>query len=173
MAGRLTAAYERLLMGLGAIAGLMVSTMAVLITADVVLRNIGIANMPWLLEVSEYALYISTFIAAPWVLSLGSHVRVDLVAVSVPAGVARAMELVADLLGLAISATMGWYGFRVVADSFTRGDMLYKELVIAEWWLMAFIPAGAALLAIEFLRRIRRVWRSPDALSRDALTEGF
>jgi hypothetical protein len=61
----------------------------------------------------------------------------------------------------------------VAADSFSRGDMLYKELVIAEWWLLAFIPAGSLLLAIEFLRRLWRAWRAPDKIGRDTVTEGF
>jgi TRAP-type C4-dicarboxylate transport system permease small subunit len=167
------AAYDRLLLGLGALAGLVISAMAVLITLDVVLRNVGLANMPWLNELSEYALYVTTFIAAPWVLSLGSHVRVDLLAVSVPRAAARVLEIVADLLGTAISLTMGWYGLRVVRDGFVRGDLLYKEVVIPEWWLLAFIPLGCALLAIEFLRRLYRAFSGADQGADTPLAEGF
>lgn len=173
MAGRIVAAYERLLVGLGALSGLIIATMAVLITADVLLRNAGIANMPWLLELSEYALYVATFIAAPWVLSLGSHVRVDLVVTSVPPAVRRMFEIAADLLGGAISATIGWYGLRVVMDSHARGDMIYKELVVPEWWLFVFIPFGSLLLAIEFLRRLVRAIATPEPLTDSKITEGF
>lgn len=172
MAGRLVAAYDRLLLGLGALAGLVIAAMAVLITLDVTLRNAGLANMPWLLELSEYALYVTTFIAAPWVLSLGSHVRVDLLTASVPRAAARVLEIIADLLGLAISAIMGWYGLRIVIDGIARGDLIYKEIVIPEWWLLVFIPFGCLLLAIEFLRRLYRT--IVGALPEDSpLTEGF
>jgi TRAP-type C4-dicarboxylate transport system permease small subunit len=128
--------------------------------------------MPWLLELSEYALYVTTFIAAPWVLSLGSHVRVDLLTVSVPPAAARILEVLADILGLAISAIMGWYGLRVVMDGIARGDLIYKEIVIPEWWLLVFIPFGCLLLAVEFLRRLCRTLLG-DQSAAGPLTEGF
>ena len=150
-------AYRTLLHACGLSAGLAIAALAVMITADVILRNLGITNFPWLLEISEYVIFIATFIAAPWVLHLGSHVRVDLLIVILPDRFAFAANAFADTLGLAASATLFWYGLRVTSDTFMRGDYLHKELVIPEWPLLAVIPASAALLAIEFARR---VWTS-------------
>ena len=136
-------AYGALLFICGLFAGLAIASLAVLITADVVLRNLGITNFPWLLEVSEYVIYISTFIAAPWVLHHGSHVRVDLVVTVIPKRAAYAFNMLAEFLGLAASTTLAWYGLRVTWDTFSRGDMLFKELVIPEWpcWPSSRSPA--------------------------------
>ncbi|MGI9464428.1 MAG: TRAP transporter small permease subunit, partial [Aestuariivirgaceae bacterium] len=70
-------AYGVAVVGLGYLAGFALAALALLITTDVVIRNLGIGNFPWLLEVSEYVLFISTFLAAPWVLRENAHVSVD------------------------------------------------------------------------------------------------
>ena len=161
MRARLYTAYERLLTGCGLFSGSTLVVLAVLITLDVFLRNLGLFSSGALLEITEYALFVTTFIAAPWVLWLGSHVRVDLVLSQVPAPVARVMEIVADAVGAACSAVLGWHGLNVTLVSFQRGDLIVKQLVVPEWMLMMVIPLSCLLLVVEFLRRIVIVWRTP------------
>ena len=161
MRGRIGSAYERVLTSCGFIVGLTIVVIAVLISLDVLLRNLGLYSSGALLELTEYALFVTTFIGAPWVLWLGSHVRVDLVLTVIPAPVARMMEIIADGAGLFFSVVMGWHGFSVALVSFERGDLIVKQLVVPEWTLMAFIPASCVLLSIEFLRRIVAAWRAP------------
>ena len=161
MPSRIGLAYERLLTGCGFLAGATLVVLAVLITLDVLLRNLGLFSSGALVEITEYALFVTTFMAAPWVLWQGSHVRVDLVLSQVPGPVARLMEIGADLAGLICSAVLGWHGFNVALVSFQRGDLIVKQLVVPEWTLMMFIPAGCILLVIEFVRRIVVVWRIP------------
>ncbi len=161
MRGRISLVYERLLTTCGFIVGLTIVIIAVLITLDVLLRNLDLYSSGALLELTEYALFVITFIGAPWVLWLGSHVRVDLLFTVVPAPVARVLEIIADGAGLFFSVVMGWHGFSVALVSFERGDLIVKQLVVPEWTLMAFIPASCVLLSIEFLRRIAAIWHAP------------
>jgi len=161
MRDRIGLAYERLLTGCGFLAGLTLVLIAVLISLDVLLRNLGLFSSGALLELTEYALFVTTFIAAPWVLWQGSHVRVDLILTQVPAPVARLLEIVADAAGLVCSILLGWHGLRVTAVSFERGDLIVKQLVVPEWALMMFIPASCLLLSVEFLRRMMVTWRGP------------
>lgn len=163
MYARLNLAYDRLLAGCGFVVGLTLAVLAVLITLDVLLRNLGLFSSGALLEITEYALFVTTFMAAPWVLRLGSHVRVDLLLTYVPPPVARAMEIAADLVGLTSAVVLGWHGLRVTLYSFEHGHLLVKQLTVPEWMLMVAIPASCLLLAIEFLRRIVLVWRTPPA----------
>ena len=161
MRGRISLVYERLLAGCGFIVGLTIVIIAVLITLDVLLRNLDLYSSGALLELTEYALFVMTFVGAPWVLWLGSHVRVDLLFTVVPTSVARVMEIVADGAGLFCCGVMGWHGFRVALVSFERGDLIVKQLVVPEWILMAVIPVSCVLLCIEFLRRITAAWHVP------------
>ena len=59
--------------------------MVVMVTADIMLRNLTRTGFPWANEVSEYALYVITLLTAPWLLRRGQHVRIDLVLTLVPA----------------------------------------------------------------------------------------
>jgi TRAP-type C4-dicarboxylate transport system permease small subunit len=154
VSGPLARAHRRLLDGLGLAAGVALGLLAVLISVDVVRRSLGHGSIGWLLEVSEYTLFVATFAAAPWVLRQGAHVRVDLLLAVVPRAVARALELVADGIGLAVSLLLVLYGARAAHDAFARGLLVFKELVIPEWWLLAVIPVAALLLVIEFGLRI-------------------
>ena len=171
---RLSRAYARLLEGFGLLAGLTIAVLAVLMSVDIAIRNIGIGSLPWIVEVSEYALFVSTFLAAPWVLRLGAHVRVDLVLNIVPAGVSRVMEIVVDAAGVVISGVLGWYGLAATVDSFRLGGIIVKQLAVPEWPLLAVIPLSALLLVIEFLLRLSRTAQggalpSQDAALRDGL----
>lgn len=164
--------YERVLSACGLVAGLGLALLAVMISTDIVLRNLGILNFPWLLEVSEYVLYVATFIAAPWVLRLGAHVRVDVLFNAMPAPVARVMEIVADLVGLGASFILFWYGYGATARSFSEGALIFKELVVTEWYLLTFLPVCGLLLAIEFVLRMYRALSGADLSSRD-LSDGL
>ena len=146
--------YSALLHLCGTIAGLILATIAALVSVDVVIRNFGLGNMPWLLEVAEYALYVATFLAAPWVLHQGAHVRVDLLLTSLPAAAARRLEQVVDVIGLGVSAVFFYYGLKATLDAFATGAMIYKELIVPEWWLLAVLPSATFLMSVEFLRRL-------------------
>jgi len=139
---------------LGFSAGVALACLAVLITIDVGIRNLGLGNFPWLLEVSEYVLFAATFLAAPWVLRENAHVRVDLLLTALPGAAGRFLAGLADALGLAISAVLTWYALRVTADALERGDLIFKELVVPEWPFFLVVVVSGALLVAEFSLRL-------------------
>ena len=100
---RLSSLFGRLFDLLAVLAALTLLAMVVLVTADIVLRNIARIGFPWANEVTEYALYLTTLLTAPWLLRRGQHVRIDMALALVPPRVAWLMEAAADLLGLAAS----------------------------------------------------------------------
>ncbi len=169
----LAAAYDRLLAGLGLVAGLSIAWIAVMVSLDVVLRNMGIINFPWLLEVSEYVLYLATFLAAPWVLSLGGHVRVDVLVTTLPRHFALSMEIIADIVGLATTAIFLGYSLDAAVSSYVDNAILFKELVFPEWYLMTVMPLSSMLLVIEFLRRLTRAISGRPMIEAKPPDEGF
>jgi len=147
-------AYRRLLHALAGAAALLLGAVALLVTADVVARNVGLGAIAWVVEVSEYSLPVATFLVAPWLLQRNEHVRLDVMLTLLPPAAARALERCADLLGVAICAIFVWYGVKLVLDSARHGSMVVKTLTIPEWWQYALVPVCFLLLAIEFLRRL-------------------
>lgn len=148
--------HTALVTSLGFSAGVALACLAVLITIDVTIRNLGLGNFPWLLEVSEYVLFAATFLAAPWVLRENAHVRVDLLLTALPTAAGRMLAVCADVLGLAISAVLTWYALRVTKDAVERGDLIFKELVVPEWPFFLVVVISGGLLIAEFGLRLSR-----------------
>lgn len=154
-------AWPRLMSACGALAALALGAMALLVTADVVMRNVGLAALPWVLDVSEYSLPFATFLAAPWILHRNEHVRLDVLLTSLPPAPARALEAVSNAVGLAISLVLLWYGFAALADSYRQDALVIKSFTFPEWWLFVPVPLCFALLAIGFVRRLARAGARP------------
>lgn len=149
--------FERLLDFFCSLFGIVLGLIVALICLDVALRNLALGSLPWLIELSEYLMYAGTFLSAPWVLRQGNHVRVDMLLVALPKRLAIRLEQVVDLIGLAISLVLLYYGSAVVTDAWRSNMVAYKTWYVPEWLLYLAIPTGALLLAIEFVLRFLRV----------------
>jgi TRAP-type C4-dicarboxylate transport system permease small subunit len=169
---RLSSVFARLLNALAVLAAFTLLAMVVLVTADIVLRNLTRTGFPWANEVSEYALYLITMLTAPWLLRRGQHVRIDLILTLVPVRLAWLMEAAADILGMAVCLVMMCYGSGMVADSIRLGSITIKNLVFPEWWLLWPLPACFALLAIEFVFRFDRLMRGTRGRRQEATSVG-
>ncbi len=154
---RASAAYERLLNFLAAIAALILLGAVLLVTADIVLRNLTRVGFPWANEVSEYALFFITVLTAPWLLRRGQHIRLDLLLAALPARVAWAMEIVADLVGFAVCVVLVRYSLIMTWDSWRLNSITIKNLVFPEWWILAPLLVCFILLAVEFVFRFQRL----------------
>jgi TRAP-type C4-dicarboxylate transport system permease small subunit len=147
-------AYRSLLQAFAWAAALLLGAVALLVTLDVVARNVGLGTLAWVLEVSEYSLPVATLLVAPWLMHRNEYVRLDALLTALPARAARALERIADAIGLAISLVFVWYGTLLILDSARRGSMVVKTLAIPEWWQYALVPVCFALLSAEFVRRL-------------------
>ncbi len=162
--------YRRLLDLCGLAAGLMIGALALMVSADVVLRNVGAGGLPWAVEVAEYILYIATFLGAPWVLAKNGHVRVDVFISHVPVAAARWVDILVNLVGVLVSLVLLYFGAVAAVDAYLIGALIFKELIVAEWWLLAVMPFSAVLLTIEFCQRLRPA-RAP--MDTPAIETGF
>src|SRR5258707_2322001 len=169
---RLSNTFGKLLNALAVLAALTLLAMVAMVTADIILRNLTRTGFPWANEVSEYALYITTLLTAPWLLRRGQHVRIDLVLTVVPARIAWLMEMLADVIGFAVCLVMIRYGFKMTMDSAVLGSITIKNLVFPEWWLLWPLPLCFILLAAEFVFRFDNLIRSEPARRTEATSVG-
>lgn len=147
-------AWARLMQACGGLAAAIVGLVVVLVCWDVLARNLGGMSLPWIVEVTEYALPLATFLAAPWLMHRNEHVRLDLLAATLsPRAMAR-IERVAAALCLAVALVVVWYSIRVLLDTRGIGALVIKSLVFPEWWLFVPVPICFGLLAIECARRL-------------------
>jgi TRAP-type transport system small permease protein len=160
--------YGRLLDACGAISAALVLALTAIFTLTVLLRVLAGSRVTGDVELSEYTMLLITVFAAPWLLRLGQHVRIDVLLVNLPPRVGWMCEIAADVLGLAVSLLMLWQGSRVLLASARSGTRIVKEFTIPEWWTLWPLPLMFALLAVEFAFRLERVASGP----RRARSEG-
>ena len=152
---RLLAIFDRLLEAMAVLAAAILVADALLITADVLTRNLELGfGIPGVIELTEYGLYVVTVLAAPWALKLGAHVAVEIVVDAVGPGLQRTAERLSNLVGLAVSASLLYAGLLAAWKSFSGGNMVFQTFVFPEWWLLTPLPICAAILGIEFLARL-------------------
>ena len=154
---KLSQAYGHLLEAFAVLAAVILFAMVVVVTTDIVVRNVSRGAILWANEVSEYALYVMTLLTAPWLLRRGQHIRLDLVLVMLPTRVAWLVEAVADVVGFCVCLALVRYGAAMAYDSFRLGAITIKNLIFPEWWLLAPLPVCFALVAIEFVFRLHRL----------------
>ena len=97
----------------------------------------------------------------------GQHIRVDVVIVRAPPVAGWVMEIVCDLIGLALSLLMTWYGIAMVLRSWRGGTLVVKNLVFEEWYILWPLPVMFLLLAVEFVFRLQRVLTGPRQARRE------
>jgi TRAP-type transport system small permease protein len=167
---RLSEWYGRLLDALVFAACLLLLLMTVMIGADVVSRNIGGGGIPVSNELSEDILYLMTLLVAPWLLRQGQHIRVDIILRALPVRIAWILEWIGDIVGLFCCLYFVWYGYLITKASYLAGSVNIKTLITPEWWTLAPLPVGFALLAIEFVFRMYRLSVADVGLRDDAVS---
>jgi TRAP-type transport system small permease protein len=157
---RVTAAsagwYHRLMQACGIAAATILGAVVVLVCYDVLARNLGAGSLPWIVELTEYALPLTTFLAAPWLMYRNEHIRLDVLSATLSPAKMAIVDRIAAAFGLGVSLVITWYGVAVILDSRGAGALVIKGLVFPEWWLFVPVPICFALLAVECLRRLLR-----------------
>jgi TRAP-type C4-dicarboxylate transport system permease small subunit len=173
---RFSAAYGKLLAALALLGCAVLFAMMLVICLDVLLRNVrivpGMLGVAWANEATEYALYLITMLVAPWLLRQGQHIRIDILLRIMPPRLAWYCEWASDFIALACCLVMAFAGFKATAASMAIGSMVVKNLAIPEWWLLAPLQACFALLAIEIVFRMARLYASEPGPREDAITTG-
>ena len=159
--------YGRVLEFCGVIAALLVLAMTALIVADVVLRNVFRVTLPASIELTEYAMFFAAAFAAPWLLRRGQHIRVDVVLMRAKPYTAWIMEISCDLIGLALSLLMSWYGIAMVLRSWRGETLVVKNMIFPEWYVLWPLPVMFVLLAVEFVFRLQRILTGPRQARRE------
>lgn len=138
----------------GLAAAAILGLAVLLVCVDVVGRNLGAGSLPWVVELTEYALPLATLLAAPWLLFRFEHIRLDVLQQVLPPAAQRFIDRIAVLVGLAVCVTLVWYALAVLQDSRQIGALVMKTLVFPEWWLFVPAPLCFGLMGVECARRL-------------------
>jgi TRAP-type C4-dicarboxylate transport system permease small subunit len=139
-----------------------------MILADMIGRSTSLFTVPAKIDITQYLLYLATFLAAPWALRDGAHVAIDLVVSMLRPRAADIVSRLAALLGAVISAAILYYSLVALEQSRTAGTLIFKQIVFPEWYTLIPVPITFALTFLIFLDAAIR--GAPDGRKRNLNT---
>ncbi|QBI20419.1 TRAP transporter small permease [Egibacter rhizosphaerae] len=147
---------ERALTAVGAI---ILAWLAVSITVAVLSRHFAGEPIGWTFEIAEYSLVVITFAAIALVGREDGHVRMELLGEVLPQRVQRVLTLIAETISLLVLAAAFVAAVAITAENLADGTRVSGILRIPRWLVLAIMPVGLGLLAIEHGKRLARAVR--------------
>lgn len=130
-------------------AGLLLAA-TLIITLMVVKRSIGLQSS-WELELSIELMIGAIFLASPYTLATGGHVKMDLLDAVLPESIKHKLAFMAKLIGCLMCLYLGWEGLRMAYLAFVTGERalgIWQPLV---WPKYATIPIGMFMTALQYV----------------------
>lgn len=140
-------------------AALLLTLTGFFLTYEVVARYFFNAPTIWAAEISQLCLIWGCPIAMAWILTTRRHIRVTAVTSLLSPALRIAAEIFSNLVIIAFSAWVIWYGYEIFLDSFERGRTTGTMLDLPAWIYEASVPAGFVLLIVAALRSLARALR--------------
>lgn len=150
---------------LAAIAALALAVLAALMVLGVVLRYVLATPLSWSLAfITDYLMTAIFFLALPWTVRTGAHVRVDVAYRAMPAAARRVCALVGAVLAPVFVAALAWGGLALTWSAATGGDVPPPggaELPWPVWTSTVMVPVGALVLLVRLLVALVETVRDP------------
>ncbi len=128
-----------------------------MLAVQVVARYIFFTSISWIEEFSRIVFIWFIYLSISWIIIQGRHIRVNVIELILPPAWRWYFALLSDLIWLAFSVLMTWFGFL-----FVRSEIeVYSEtaiLQIPEAAVHAIIPIGFGLMTIRLIQHMVRVY---------------
>lgn len=122
---------------------------------DKILLTLGMnalgLQVPGLAELAGFLLLGATFTGLAYTLTVGGHIRVDLLHRALPASVQRALDILVTVIAAAITAYGTWFSVRLAYDSYDFGDVSIGMVPVPLWIPQAVMVIGLVWLLIALL----------------------
>jgi len=83
----------------------------------------------------------------------GGHITIDLLFVRLKPKTQARLNVITSVLGIIISLILVWYGTTATVSFWQRGILTPTIMEFPRAAIIAIIPVGSFLLALQFLRR--------------------
>jgi TRAP-type C4-dicarboxylate transport system permease small subunit len=156
-----------LVSALSVLAVTIIAAMTIGISAEVILRMFSFPSIVGMIELTEYGLFVSTFFVAPYLLRTNEHIRVDIVMSRVDPVAARRVEYGVLIVIILISIITGVVGTKIMFTSIREGTLVFKDLIIPQWWLEWIIPLTSLAMALQALELLIDLHKTQHVVSHD------
>ena len=149
---------RRIALALGRVSGLAMTlsqvalvVMAVLITVEVLGRNLLSVSTLVADEMAGYLLVAITFLGLGATLRTGGFIRIDTYRTRARGRTRGALDLVVYGLGSAYTAVLAWYGWRLAWDSYGFGTTSISVTRTPLWIPQCLLALGLSMLLFELV----------------------
>lgn len=152
---------DSLYLGCGALAAVSIAAIAALVMAQVTAnlidrlaalltgRAFGLL-VPSYAEFTGFLLVAASFLALPYALRAGAHIRVTLLLGRLPPALHRAADIWCLMVGLGLSAWAAWWAVDLTRESLSFGDLSPGLIPVPLWIPQSAMALGLAVLALAF-----------------------
>jgi C4-dicarboxylate transporter, DctQ subunit len=154
--------HDAVVYGMAIVAAFLMAAMMVIITLDVIFRNLGYQSSAHFFTFTEYALLIVPCLGAPWLAREKGHIYVEILLNSLPPRGKAAMTWLIGLFCIAVCLTIAWYGLQVTISDYLQAEKDVRSLDMPRWMLVFWIPLSFLMMALEFARFL---WRRENFLA--------
>jgi TRAP-type C4-dicarboxylate transport system permease small subunit len=137
-------------------AGFLIAAMMVVITIDVVVRNLGFQSSSHFFSFTEYALLLVPCLGAPWLVREKGHIYVEILLMYLSPRRRAALRTLIGIICIAVCLVLAWYGFEVTIRDYLTNEKDVRSLDMPRWMIVGFVPLSFTMMAIEFLRFLVR-----------------
>lgn len=108
-------------------------------------------QIPGLAELAGFLLLGATFTGLAYTLTVGGHIRVDLLHRALSANIQKALDLLVTVIALAITGYAIWYSVLLTYDSYDFGDLSIGMVPVPLWIPQLVMVVGLIWLLIALL----------------------
>lgn len=134
---------------LALVSGLGLAALVVLITMDVLGRNLGVISLPWTVEFSQYWLIAGTFLSAGWIYREMAHPRISVIDELSDARLAFVLRMLATALTIGAALFGLIFMTEIVLAQMQRGISVGTYVRVPRWIVLSPIVIGFATLLYE------------------------
>ncbi|AML51832.1 TRAP transporter small permease [Falsihalocynthiibacter arcticus] len=138
------------------IACLLVVAIVLIVTYDVLSRNLGLPMFIWAVNSVEYAMLHVTFLCLPYLVMTRGHVSVEVVLTYLPVHVRKAWEFVLHIIAALICFYLAWHSGKSFFTALIEGTYEVRSFDAPMWTLYASMPLGFGFGGAQFLSFIAR-----------------
>ena len=154
--------YDAVLYGMAGVAAFLMAAMMVVITLDVILRNLGYQSSAHFFTFTEYALLVVPCLGAPWLVREKGHIYVEILLMSMSERMRARFTMLIGLICIAVCLVIAWYGFDVALRDYLQNEKDVRSLDMPRWMVVGWIPLSFLMMAVEFTRFL---WRRENFLA--------
>lgn len=150
---------ERLAMASGVVAACCLALIGIAIFSQIIARLLGM-QIPGADDFSAWFMAASIFLALPYAMLHGDHIRVTLLLQFLPPAIHKPYEIFATCIGFSLAVWGAWEAAHFVYESYAYNELAQGMLAVPLWIPQLPMPIGLILFAAMLLRRLFMVIRN-------------